>query len=172
MDEYQVLYHKYIDDVIFRFYDVTQFSQLKKESTWCDTTTDSYLEETLSVFEELSDIILATSLFFFRELVTNSSQLSINGFLRFSVFLFFGVCFSDNREKWRKRSCFRVFFYVSSLIWAIRLTFLFSRTQVRHEARHERARAKQLVVDSRDSVRRPSLRDAYDDSFGDSSCRD
>ena len=65
MDEYQVLYHKYIDDVIFRFYDVTQFSQLKKESTWCDTTTDSYLEETLSIFEELSDIILATSLFFF-----------------------------------------------------------------------------------------------------------
>ena len=93
MDEYQVLYHKYIDDVIFRFYDVTQFSQLKKESTWCDTTTDSYLEETLSIFEELSDIILATSLFFFRELVTNSSQLSINGFLRFSVFCFSGFVF-------------------------------------------------------------------------------
>ena len=72
-----------------------------------------------------------------------------------------------------KRSCFRVF-YVSSLIWAIRGVFflfklLFSRSQVRHGVRHARARAKQLVVDSRDLVRRPSLRDAYDGSFGDSS---
>ena len=90
----------------------------------------------------------------------------------FQFFCFSGFA-SDNREKWRKTVlfsgflCFEFDLGNSGSFFLFKL--LFSRNQVRHGVRHVRAHAKQLVVDSRDLVRRPSLRDAYDGSFGDSS---